>query len=427
MSWRTVRQPLGKGATATVIEDGRMQTVTLRALWLLPLRRQDATRAALLPMVLRRGTMSHPDTASLRRQLQEMYGARLGAGVAKVGDVQVMRVGIRLPAPELIPQGKAVLRRAIDLLQELVLEPTTEGGQLRSQYVEEEKSQLRRRIESLIDDRIRYSLVRCVEEVCRGEGYAVREFGYLEDLDAVDAAELSAFHQRALREGHLHLYAVGRLDPEAVLRQLSRSFGDFSGGQAALPRQEPSPVEEGVRRVSETLQDIGQVKLTVGYKTASCWRDPEMPWLLLADGVLGAFPTSRLFQKIREERSLAYYVMTSGEWNKGLLFVMSGASPQQVPVVEQIMQQELEALASRPPEVEELQTAKRLLRDALHGKSDEPAQLASLDLEWQLAGAPWTLEKLLDALEAAGPQDVMEAAGRIRPQVVFLLTPERQG
>ena len=54
-----------------------------------------------------------------------------------------------------------------------------------------EKDTLRKRLESIINDKIRYAAERCLEEMCEDEPYRLHPLGRLEDIDGITPQSLT--------------------------------------------------------------------------------------------------------------------------------------------------------------------------------------------------------------------------------------------
>ena len=59
---------------------------------------------------------------------------------------------------------------------------------------------------------MRYSSVRLVEEMCKGEPYAIQTNGELDQIDGITAKSLFEYYEQAFREDELDLYVIGDVD-----------------------------------------------------------------------------------------------------------------------------------------------------------------------------------------------------------------------
>ena len=140
------RDEIMPGVFLSALKTEKFKTAALCAALLSQLERADAYMDALIPAVLRRGTVSCPDMASLMRRLEELYGAAAAPVVLRVGEVSVTGFYSTFPEGRFLPEGRSELAEAAGLLGELLTAPNTRGGLLRSEYVDSEKMKLAERI-----------------------------------------------------------------------------------------------------------------------------------------------------------------------------------------------------------------------------------------------------------------------------------------
>ena len=82
------RKKLADGVYLTCLPARKFKTSLLSAQFVTPLRKETAAACALLPAVLRRGTVTYPDMGSLAARLDRLYGARIDYTVRKKGENQ---------------------------------------------------------------------------------------------------------------------------------------------------------------------------------------------------------------------------------------------------------------------------------------------------------------------------------------------------
>ena len=102
----------------------------------------------------------------ISKRLEELYGASFDCGIDKTGDNQVLKFYIESINDHFLPQqGENMLKASLDNLLEIVFNPLVENNGFKEQYVEQEKKNMKQRIEGKIDNKARYALDRCIEEM----------------------------------------------------------------------------------------------------------------------------------------------------------------------------------------------------------------------------------------------------------------------
>ncbi|MCL6522051.1 MAG: insulinase family protein [Firmicutes bacterium] len=420
---RFVERRLDSGIPFYFLETGKFRTLSLSLFFQRDLRPESVTETALLPEVLIRGSRRHPDLRALNRRLDELYGADLRVTVQKYGEVEAVGWHLDLPDERLLAGAEGLTGEALDLLVELLLEPYMEDGRLSTRYVEQEKVNLARRQQALINDKARYALLRCTQEMFQGEPYALSKLGRPEDLPAIDAGRLTASYEQLLARAPRLLVGVGpgplaRLEEELERRLEAlrpRAPGRLEGTRVAVP------LEREVRTVVEE-QPVAQGKLVLGFRTGIDVRDPDYYPLVVANGVLGGFSHSKLFRNVRERASLAYYAYSSLDPSKGVAFIQAGIEPPDFQRALEIVLEQVEAVRRGEVSEEELETTKLRLASHLRENTDSPDAMIGQALEETLWGVRRSLEERLAAIAAVTREQAVRAFSRVRLDTVYYLT-----
>lgn len=102
------RTQLADGVSLTYLPARKFKTSLLSAQFVTPLQPETVSANALLPAVLRRGTVRYPDLGALSARLDELYGARIDYTVRKKGREPVRGLCGQLYRRQLCPgRGKA--------------------------------------------------------------------------------------------------------------------------------------------------------------------------------------------------------------------------------------------------------------------------------------------------------------------------------
>jgi len=144
--------------------------------------------------------------------------------------------------------------------------------------------------------------------------------------------------------------------------------------------------------------------------------------------VLGGGMSSRLFQRIREERGLAYsvYSYASGYADAGQFGVYAGCQPGKADEVLSLMTAELDAAACGELGADEIERGKGHLRGSLVlGLEDAGSRMTRLGKSELLHGDVLSLDALLARIDAVTAADVAAVAARVlaRPRCLTVVGP----
>lgn len=409
-----------------VLPTNRFKTFAISLYAGLPLQEQTVTATALTPFVLRRGTESYPETTQFREQLEHMYGTGFGFDVYKRGNYQMVQFRMDTINDSFVKSSDSLLGQSFAFLGEVVTRPAKEDGAFRTAYVNSERESVRKKLEGIINDKIRYAAERCTEEMFKDDPYRLHPLGERGELDGITSESLYASYQNWLQQAHMDLYVVGDTTLAEVEELVAKHF---SLSRSASPEYEPEQVNirgGEVRTVKEAL-DVNQGKLNLGLRTPITYGDDRYASLLLYNGILGSYPHSKLFINVREKESLAYYAASRYDGHKGIVSIQSGIEIANYEKALRIIEAQLASMrAGEISELEMTQT-KAMIRNSLLEMQDSAFEMIAYDFNRVLSGKDRPAEDLLRQVEQVQPQDVVAAAETVQLDTIYFLTGQKEG
>lgn len=391
-----------------------------------PLREETHTQAALLPFVLKRGSVHHPTAKSIERALNDLYGATLSADVFKRGEEQVIAFRLQLANEKFLSDKEPLFEKGIRLLSEILSQPRLEDGRFYPRHVELEKDLLNRKLSQIKDDKIRYASKRCVEEMFKDEPYRLFAYGSPDQIPHISAQSLYTYFQDVIRRCPIDLFVVGDLPQEKVWDLIAQTF--------AWPRQQmektwytsPGQHVDQVRQVVEKTK-ISQGKLNIGCRTFTVYKDDDYVSLLVFNGLFGGFAHSKLFRHVREKESLAYYISSSIESHKGFMMIMSGIDFNNYAKTIDIIQDQLKQVQRGEVTDEELDQTKAMLINQIKEDNDQPFHLMERYYHGIIGGRKRHLNQLIEEIKRVSKEDVVQVAEKIELDTIYFLTSEEAG
>ena len=381
------------------------------------LDRASASANALLPAVLRRGTVRCPDMESLSAALDTLYGANIDYTVRKKGERQCVGFAAGFIDDGFTPHGEKLLEPVAQQLGELLLEPVTRDGCFLSEYVESEKANLIDAIRALKNDKRDWADIRLMQEMCAGEPYSVLRLGDEETAGAITADALYRHGQELMASSRVEMIYCGgaeeRRVEDAVLSALARLP---RGSQTPLPPVRRAAAPETPRCIIETM-DVTQGKLAVGYRCTS----DDYPAMVLANLIFGGTSNSKLFLNVREKHSLCYYASSSYARSKGILTVSSGVEVTDFERAEEEIERQLHAVQQGDWEDWEQEGALQAIRTSLLSLTDSQGALENFYLGQIASGATETPEELASSLQQVTKERIVAAVRTVTPDTVYFL------
>jgi predicted Zn-dependent peptidase len=409
-----------QGYKLHVIGTDKYKTNTLVWKMKAPLSKEDVTKRALLPHVLQSSTAAYPTTTALRSYLDELYGATLFVDLAKKGEYHVISFTLEIANEKFLSDPTPLLKKGFELLAEVLTNPNISGNSFDKETVDKEKRTLKQRIQSIFDDKMRYSNVRFLEEMCKGEPYALQVNGQAEDVESLTAENLYEYYQKAFLEDEMDLYIIGDVKEEEV-KSLANNLLKFESRTPKKLETQKITKKEQVNEVKEE-QDVNQGKLNMGYRTNIVYGDSDYFALQVFNGIFGGFSHSKLFINVREKASLAYYVASRLESHKGLMMVMSGIDLKNYDQAVGIINGQMEAMKNGDFTDQELAQTKAVIRNQILETIDTARGLTEILYHNVVADASIDLDKWLDEMDKTTKEDIVAVAKKIDLDTIYFLT-----
>lgn len=153
---------------------------------------------------------------------------------------------------------------------------------------------------------------------------------------------------------------VGNIKHEEVVSKVEQHLGHFNSGKrkhSILHKPAFAPV-----KITRN-KDTEQVHLCIGFEGIENNHESFYP-LLTMNNIFGGAMSSRLFQKIREDRGLSYSVFSypSSYHDCGLFSIYAGMKPTQLKTVTELIMEEVHEIISHGLTEEELYDSKEQMK-----------------------------------------------------------------
>ena len=233
--------------------------------------------------------------------------------------------------------------------------------------------------------------------------------GTKDTVRSFDHATLSDFYGGHFRGGNLVITAAGNLQHERLLDLILQRFEGLAGGETALEAATPEPRSRIVLKQKKALE---QVQLVMGVPAPKI-ADASRYVAYLMNTVLGGGMSSRLFQKVREERGMAYSI--GSELNSfrdtGTLCVYAGTSKANVSQVIRLTIEEFRRLKTELVPAEELQRAKDQLKgNILLGLESSSSRMSNLARSEMYFDHFFGTQEIIENIERVTVEDVQSMA-----------------
>jgi predicted Zn-dependent peptidase len=222
----------------------------------------------------------------------------------------------------------------------------------------------------------------------------------------------AAFHAAAYAPPNLVVAAAGNVEHERLVELAARAFENGTeddGGVKSIEEVSPSPAAP---ILIQRKKELEQAHLIIAAPFPSARHEDRYAASLLSS-VIGGGTSSRLWQRVREERGLAYSVGAGGSHftDAGIFQIYAGTSPEQLDEVLDISLEELRRSLREAVGEEELRLVKdQAVSSILLGLESTSARAGTLARQEIVHGRRIAPEQVIARIEAVTPEDMLRVA-----------------
>ncbi|MGC1782988.1 MAG: pitrilysin family protein [Acidobacteriaceae bacterium] len=230
---------------------------------------------------------------------------------------------------------------------------------------------------------------------------------------------LRTLYRQTFRPDRALLIAVGQFQPEMLLRQIKKDFGDWKGSGSAVAGSRPPARKIDHRVYIVDRPNSVQATMLIAAMTPTL-HDPAEPVLELADAIYGSGFNSRLRKNIREDKGYSYHpgsAIETHRWSATVETTEDVRNAVTGPSLKETFY-ELQRMSTEPPSGQELINGKRYLIGNIALRIHSRPGMAAILGEFWIQGVPADfLETEMQTVQRATTAQVRRAAAEyLAPQ-----------
>lgn len=418
------KQEIKEGINLHTIKTSKFKTNLLSVFITTPLIKENITKQALIASVLRRGSRSMPTSEEISIALEEMYGASFDCGIDKIGNNHIIKLYLETINDEFLPEKNDILQKAINTILEIAFNPLVENGTFKEEYVKTEKENLKQIIEGKKDNKAKYSLDRCIEEMYKDMPYGLYKFGNVEDLEELTAKELYSYYKEMIKKCKVDIFISGEIDENETVKIVveDENIKALDARNIVQQEKEKLPIKEEPDIVKESI-DVTQGKLVLGLNIENA-SDESKYVALVYNMILGGGANSKLFQNVREKASLAYTAGSNYIRQVNNIFIRCGIEIANFDKALEIIKKQLEDIRNGEFSDADLQNAKQTIISTIKFIPDEQDTEVTYYFGQELANNQVSFEEYIDKVNSVTKEQIIELAKFIKIYTIYFLTNE---
>ncbi len=250
------------------------------------------------------------------------------------------------------------------------------------------------------------------ETVWNGNSLGYPILGNKKCLESIDSKVMSEYLKNNYTPNNCVISVAGNYDKDKLNELVNKYFGNWS--PKIDEKKLSNPVEfKKDKKIKE--KDIEQVHLCIGYQGLESGSE-DLYTLLAINNVLGGGMSSRLFQKIREQKGLVYsiYSYPSSYRNAGLFTIYAGMNPDNLKLVTELISSEIDKLVKTGISKDEFLKSKEQLKgNYILGLESTSSRMNSIGKSELILNRIYTPKQILKKIDNISQENIEKVVKKI--------------
>lgn len=392
------------------IETKKFKTNVYALYLTIPLTKENVTYNALIPTVLKRGCEKYNNQLEISKKLEEMYDATFGIGITKVGNNEVLKFYLESLNNNYLPKNEDLSKTSIEMLLNIVMKPYLVNEKFDDDYVEQEKENLKKVIESRKDNKDTYATNRLLEEMFKEEPYGLYKFGNIDEIDNITSEKLYEKYKELIKNSEKYLYIVGDVE------NLNIESYNIDEKEITISKEFPVKVSEKENIVKEQM-DVTQGKLVIGLNTPN----NKQEVIALYNTILGKGANSKLFLNVREKEGLAYSAGSTYLKRNNAIIISTGIEVLKYNKAVEVIKNQLKDMEDGNITEKEMKDAKQFINAGLNLINESSENMIEYRFDKDLYNEEIDIEKYRKEIEEIKKEDIVKVAKQIKIDTIYFL------
>ena len=394
----------------------KYKTIAIGVMMFTPFKKEYLAEKTLLSSMMIKVNSEFPNEQEFNIHCQELYDMGISMRSGRVGRMGVVSLSLTVVNPLYLKEKVDLLSEAVNLMKTILLKP-----HFTSELLEQEKRLLINELEGVYNNKNQYASQQFVKTMFKNELLSTKTTGEIEDIKNVTIDSLNKAYQEILTYPRV-FYVIGGVEKTKV----EKLFSDFRSYNVNSEINSDYFIDKETKEITEVtkvieVQNINQSMLYMGYRTNIRVDDSMYTAALLFTGMLGQFFHSSLFQVIREEHSLAYYVGSDYNPRKGNLAVIAGIDAKSYDEVIKLVNEIIDNYQKGNFEDEILDLTKKAYINQLKKQEDFPGSFIN-NIYTELANAKvLSLDEKIQAINNITKEDIITVSKALTLDTIYFL------
>lgn len=397
------------------IKTNKFKTISVDVNFYREIKEEEITKRNLLKMILLDSNNDYKTERELIIESERLYDIKISSGISRIGRFSDLSFQTRFLNEKYTEED--MNKESIIFFLSLIFNPYVKEGRFIN--IDKQKNKLFQEINSLKDNKIKYSMLKLMEKM-NGKPYSYNPYGKKEDLDDISGKELYDYYKKVISEDQIDIFVLGDFSSNEMKEIFKEYFkvNTFKKENKNLIISELTPRKRIVKYHEYAKVSQSQLVLLCSLNNLT---DFERKYTIkLYSEILGGSSNSVLFNKVREDKGYCYYINSGVKAYDNLLLINSGVEKKNIDSAVKLIRKCLKDISSGKISDELIESSRNTILSSIKSSFDTPAGIINTALSRVLVGSD-DIEERINNFSKITKEDIIKVSKKVSLHTILTL------
>lgn len=401
-----------------IINTNKFKTIKVTVNFRAKSLEDEVTIRNILKMILLNSCKDYPKEKDLIIESENLYDLKVSSLSSRVGNYSILSFNLEFLNEKYTE--KNMNEYSLDFFMNLLFKPNVLDNKFDQTSFNIVTNVLRKSINSIKDNKTKYSIIKVLEVMNHNMPYSFNPFGKIEELNSITPESLYEYYKKVLTNDLVDILVVGEVDSEKIREYFTNNFKVNTYKKVKddilLPNILP---RKRVKKVIEK-DNVNQSKLAIGLRINNM-TDYERKYVLrVYNEILGGGGNSMLFNTVREKHSLAYYINSFSQFYDNIAVIYAGVNSSKINMAIKLIKDTLNKMGMGSFSDEDLNNAIQTIISAIEVCEDSNTGIINNYYAQSLVDAD-NLDIKIKKYSNITKEEVVNIAKKIKMDTIYIL------
>ncbi len=408
-------------ANIYLIKNKKFKTISLSIQFRKEKTKYDSVYLSILKDVLNCETNEYKNLKDYHKAKLNIYDPFIEFKIVNSGKNQGFVIDSKFANEKYTEKG--MNKKTIEFIFNTIYNPKTKNKSFDKENFEIAKQNYIEHLKAIKDNPFKYTSIRLWEEI------NVYDFKILTNKEAIEKAKqitektLYEYYETLFTDTSLDIFIIGDFNNEEIKKTISSIIkGNFKKSKKnTFINHKEVKKENQIIETSKTNQS----QLGIGLKFLNLTEFEKKYVSILYTSILGGGWASKLMQKVREEKSLCYFIGASRSITHGLCFIYASIDAKNYEKVLTLIKKEIESMQQGDFTEKDISRVQQVYLNSLLEIEDNQIQLMNSIINIALSDSD-SLSERKENITKISKEDIINIAKKVKIDTIFFLKGEKQ-